>query len=119
MSVDAKTCVAQSGTTPELLAYAGGVSDKSSDLAVGSIGIIRVLFNGASSKFIVNDNTPITGNFGANDMGGFTLGASGFSSGSLWSNIQIYEVILRDGNTDEAAIYAYLANKVSLGLYGT
>jgi hypothetical protein len=92
--------------------FNSGVSDK---LLLGVTGIVRILFNGAGSKFIVNDNTPITGNFGPNNMRGLTLG-SNFGQ-TNFGNIRFQEVILRniaDSSDNEADIYNYLKNKYSL-----
>ncbi len=102
--------------TPNITAYAGAESAGNNDLAVNTFGIIRCLFNGVSGKLIVNENTPITGDFGALDMSGFTLGSNGLGNGN-WSNIQVKEVILRkvaDGTTDEQNIYNYLKNKYGI-----
>lgn len=101
--------------TPKFAVYAGSFLADCSDLAVDTWGILRVVFNGASSKLIVNDLTPITGNAGASNMGGFTLGAA--ADDRLYSNIQVKEIILRkvaDSSGDETAIYNYLKAKYSL-----
>ncbi len=106
----------QNGVSNEINIFAGSHSGKSTDLALDTFGIVRALYNGASSKFIVNDNTPITGNFGSNDMGGFTLGAIGAAITSF-SHVQVKEVIIRkiaDAAGDEANIYNYLKSKYGL-----
>ena len=102
----------QNGTTPNLNAYAGAFSTASTDLTLDTYGIVRVLFNGASSTFQVNDNAQTTGNFGAANMGGFQLGFS-----LAYSNIEVKEVIIRnvaDSAQDEGTIYNYLADKYSI-----
>lgn len=107
--------VRQTGTNPETDAYAGAVSSRQ-DFPLNIFGIIRILFNGASSKYIVNDNIPITGNFGSINAGGFTLGSKG-SLISGFSNIQVKEILLRkivDTAQDEQDIYDYLKNKYSI-----
>ncbi len=105
----------QDTSTPGLKTYAGILSTLNNNLAVDTFGIARCLFNGASSKFIINETTPATGDFGASNMGGFTLG---YQAGAThWANIQVKEIILRkvaDGATDEASIYSYLANKYGI-----
>ena len=106
----------QLDATPGLRAYAGTFSSQNSGLSVNAFGILRILFNGASSKLIVNDLTPIIWNAGANNLGALTLGSQ---TGGVYfnSNIQVKEIILRnisDSEGDEAAIYAYLKNKYSL-----
>lgn len=101
--------------TPDIEVYAGLASAADSNLALDTWGIARVLFNGASSKFIIDDNTPVTGDFGSDDMGGFTIGAA--ATGVLPSNIRVKEIIIRsvaDGATNEGLIYNYLKDKYSL-----
>ena len=106
----------QTATTPGLKAFAGTNSTQNDNLVVNTFGIIRILFNGASSKLIVNETTPVTGNFGASDMGGFILGSAA-SGASGWSNIQAAEPIIRkiaDTAPNEQIIYDFLASKYSI-----
>lgn len=101
--------------SPALAAYASSYSSDEENLALDTFGIARVLFNGASSKLIINEETPVTGDFGATDMGGFTLGAR--ATGIAPSNCQVKEVIVRrisDTAPNEAIIYNYLKNKYNL-----
>jgi hypothetical protein len=82
-------------------------------LPLNSFIIIRALYNGASSKLIVN-TTSATGNPGTANMGGLFLGAYNLGS---FSHIQVKEIIMRkvsDSSGDEATIYAYLKTKYSL-----
>ena len=105
----------QLNTTPNLLIYAGVNSGNNTNLPIDTYGIVRVLINGASSSFQINETTAVTGNFGALDMGGFTLGANAGSSN--WGNIQVKEIILRkiaDTAQGEQDIYDYLAAKYSI-----
>jgi len=110
--------LAQRETTPNLLYFAGGGGGDCEDpgnLAVNTWGIIRMLFNGASTKFIINETTPITCFPGLSNMGGFTLGARG--DDVSWSNIEVKEIILRnvdDTDANETDIYNYLKNKYGL-----
>ncbi len=83
----------QNLTTPRLRAYAGAFSAENANLAVGAYGVVQGVFNGASSVLQVDATTAITGNFGATNPGGITLGAGG-SSAIGWSNIQVKEVIV-------------------------
>ena len=85
-------------------------------MAIGVYGIIRVLFNGASSKLQVNETAAVTGDFGASDMGGFTLGSSG-SGLSGWINAEFQEILIRKtapSVSDEAEMYQYAKNKYSI-----
>ena len=104
----------QETLTPNLTVYSGAFL-ANADLAVDTWGIVRVLFNGALSEFIINDLIPTTGNTGAVDMGGFTLSAQ--ATGNIQANIEVKEIILRnvaDTAPNEAAIYAYLAAKYGI-----
>lgn len=103
----------QVGTTPKIIIHAGTDSSQNANLAVGSVGVVRAYYNGASSKLIVNETTPTTGDFGSKNPGGFTIGsqADGVTSPG---NFQFYEAILRTSNSGEAQIYNYL--KVKYGL---
>jgi len=80
-------------TSPRIQLYAGasGVSNNT-NLAVGSVGVVSSLFNGGSSLLQVNKTAATTGNAGTNNMGGFTLGATGTPSG--YSHIQVYETVI-------------------------
>ena len=100
----------QDALTPGIKAYAGTMSIQNDNLAVNTWGIIRLLFNGASSKLIVNETAPTLWNCGVNNMGGFTLGTRG-DFATLHSNIQVKEIINRNSILGEAEIYTYLANK--------
>ena len=105
----------QSILTPTIRTSAGADSNYDDKLVLDTWGIVRVLFSGASSELIINEETTITGDSGLNDMDGFTLGASG---GNIsWGNIEVKEVILRsiaDTPTNELVIYNYLKDKYSL-----
>ena len=102
----------QTVATPTIAIRAGAASAvaHNTDLAIGSWGIVRILFNGAGSKIQVNASAATTGNPGANDMGGIRLGSmAGYTVQSC-----IREAIFRanaDDATTEAAIYNYLENK--------
>jgi len=77
--------------------------------AIGEVGIYRIYLNGASSKFIYNNGTPVTGSVGTNAMVQLALG-----HGGLPSNVRFLEIIVRqvsESSNDETAIYNYLADK--------
>lgn len=101
----------QNGSTPSILAYAGGGSPSSNELAVGDFGVIRCLFNGANSKLQVNANAAKTGNFGAANMEGISIAYRDANFG----HIQVKCVISRDcveDAGDETAIYNYVSSTV-------
>ena len=101
-------------TTPNIYATAPTGSANNSNASLGNWHIIRVLFNGASSKLIVDATTPTTWNCGANNMSGFTLAKIG-TAALYYGHIQTKEIIIRssaDSAGDEAAIYNYLKTKL-------
>lgn len=103
------------GTTPQLKIYAGTISAANANLPINTYGIGRILFNGASSKFILDNTAPVTGNYGAVNMGGFTLGTSG--NAAIPSRVNVKAVIIRkiaDTAPNEIIIYNYLATKYGL-----
>jgi len=107
--------MSQSGITPELNIFAGAASPNDGSLPINTFGIVRALYNGVNSSLQINENAKWTGNAGASNAGGLTIGAQ--SSGALFGNIQLKEFIGRkiaDGAVDDAAIFNYLKNK-----YGT
>lgn len=100
----------QTGVTPEIEPYAGSFMGKNSDWTLDTYMPVGVVYNGASSLSQVADNTPVTGNVGAGNAGGFTLGARGDGLGTF-SNIQVKEVIIYSdakGVDDRALLQAYL-----------
>jgi len=102
--------------TPSLSATAGTYSTDNNNLSLNTFGIIRVLFDGASSKIQINETTPIAENLGTANMGGFTLGKYG-TGDVAFAHMQVKEIILRkvaDGAVDEQNIYNYLANKYEI-----
>ena len=100
--------------SPNLQLYAGtGGFPVNGNLAVNTWGIMRMLWSGAATKFIINNTVPTTGNPGTPAMNGVCLGAR-FDGLSGWSNVQFKEVIYRnisDNAVNEVAIYNYLATK--------
>jgi hypothetical protein len=80
----------QFGTTPQLRLFAGAAYGSISP-TLDTYVVISVVFNGASSVLQLNNDAPVLGNAGANNMGGFTLGASGGATD--FGNIQAKELI--------------------------
>lgn len=102
----------QNGTSPGLKAHSGSYSPENSGLLIGKWGILRVLYNGLNSKFITNDDTPKTGDFGTDQSTGFCLGSQSGTHG--WSAISVRCMIIRSGvptEIEESAIYNGLRKK--------
>lgn len=99
----------QSGSTPNIVMFAGAVGPSSTALAVGAWGSVAAVFNTASSVIQVGGTTSGTANVGVTNPGGLTLG--GTSSGTALSNIEVAEEIVYSGAHDagtRANIIAYL-----------
>lgn len=115
--VTATTLIAQNPTTPSLRLNAGSGAADNSNLAVDSYGAVAWIFNGASSLIQVNTTTPTTGDAGANNAGGLTIGNSG--SPTLGGNIQVKEIIqysvAHDAAT-RATVISYLSRVGGLNL---
>ena len=80
--------------TPSVALYAGTANaPASSAWTVGSTAVIASVFNGASSSIQVNGGASTTGNPGANNAGGFTLGRRGDVVGTE-ANFQAYEALI-------------------------
>lgn len=103
-------CLYQKTTTPNVIANAGTPSAAETHLTLNTWHVIRCLFNGASSKLIIDANAPVASDFGAGNMGGFTVGDYGGLDG-LNFNFEFGEAIVRDISDtapNEAIIYDYL-----------
>lgn len=101
--------VSQQVASPRIDFTAGTNIPGTSNLPVGTYGALAVVFNGAGSLMQLNSDAPITGNAGASNMGGFTLGAR--ADGLTQGNIQVKEVIIYGAAHDQAtrdAIIGYL-----------
>lgn len=91
----------QNTASPQLALYAGSFSGNNSNATVGSKVVISELFNGASSAIGVNMTAEVTsGDVGAGNAGGFTLGAN--PNPGSYANIQVYEVIIYNVAHDAA-----------------
>ena len=85
------------------------------NLAVDTWGIVRAIYNGASSSLQVNNAAAGTGTNNDNEPDGFTLGCTYIATAA--SNIQVKAIIIRkisDSAGDQTSIYNYLAAKFGL-----
>jgi hypothetical protein len=93
-NADATGRLYQIASSPRILADAGTAGITSTpNLAVDVTGVVSIILNGASSSLRVNNTAATTGNAGAGNMGGFTLGTRG-STADRFANIQVYEVAI-------------------------
>lgn len=109
------TFVEQSGTTPDVKMNASSYSAANSDMILNTKVILRVVFNGASSKIQVNEETAVSGNYGSDNAGGFTLG--GAPNGNYGCRISVNEVIIvdaDDSDSDEQLVMDYLNNEYTV-----
>lgn len=91
--------VVQNGTTPRILSNAGTyinpiTNPNLSLIQIGTKYILKILFNGASSKFQVNNLSFELANAGVNGLTGLTIGS--YYNGADCSTIEISELILRN-----------------------
>jgi len=89
-----------------------GVELKANEIMIGSYHILRVLFNGVISTIQHNLLAKKTGNTGAGNAGGITVGAWG--SNDKFGTFEVKEIIYRnvaDNNAAQTAIYNYLRIK--------
>jgi len=87
----------QTSATPQLRIFSGSAVGNVS-LALDTYGIISSVFNSTNSVIQLDNNTPVTGDAGTNNMNGLTLGANGGNTG--WSNIQVKEIFIFDADHD-------------------
>lgn len=102
----------QSGSTPALRIYAGAGVALAASPSIGAYHVLYAVFNGASSVVGADNGATSTGNAGASNMGGLTLGAHA-DGASNWSNIQAKEFIVYAAAHDAATrnvVINYLMN---------
>jgi hypothetical protein len=101
----------QNATTPNITAYAGTTCAENVNLILNQWAILKVKFDGVTSKLQVNDTTAVIGDMGLSDMGGFTLGAHG--QAGYFAHFEFKEGILQNID-DETNVVNYLKAKYSL-----
>lgn len=105
------------GISPDLQIFAGSATGVNANLPLDTYGGIVAVYNGASSLLQINNTTPATGDAGANNLAGFTLGSDG--SQTTFGNLQAKESIVYVGAHDAAtrvAVISYLATVGGLSL---
>lgn len=95
--------------------YAGAYGPKITNFSLNNFCLIEALYNGASSEIFMNGVSGGTGNVGAFNAGGFTIGGSAgnFSNQNMdVCEILIYQAAL--GSVDRKKVEAYLSAKWSV-----
>lgn len=87
-----------SAATPQIALYAGTSAAVNTNLTVGTYALVIATFNGASSELQVNNTTATTGNAGAQNPGGLTLGGhytgSSFCANAGFGECLVYNKVL-------------------------
>jgi hypothetical protein len=98
--------------------YGGGTPIQGGiGLGVDTWGIVRALYNGASSKLIINEVAAVTGDTGILAAGGFVLNNNGDAAPGTTADIEVKEIVIGKvaySTVEEASIYNYLKNKYLL-----
>lgn len=89
----------QTTGSPQLNITAGSSVAANSGLAVATYGIFSAIFNGATSQDRVNRIAAVTGNAGAGNPNGLTLGAT--ATPTLWGNIVLNEFVIYGAAHDD------------------
>jgi len=110
--------VNQKTTSPNLVMFAGGTySLPNTQLAVNTLGIMRMLYNSTASKFQINNGIETRGLTGTNNMGGISLGRPGSYDGA-YSHILVKGILVRtilDNIYDVQDFYNDFNTKYSVG----
>lgn len=80
-----------------------------------TFGVLRALFNGASSEISVNRNTATIGNPGSAPFNGLTIAGTASQSSGFFSNLYLARVLVYDSNLESASdVEDYLDSQYSL-----
>lgn len=96
--VASNSALVQITSTPTIELSAGSGAAVSSGWALSTSAVIMANFNGASSALRVNRTAAVTGNPGAGNAGGFTLGASHLMISN--TDILVFEVLIYNVSHD-------------------
>lgn len=86
------TQVRQDVATPSLAMNGAIVLPGQGNLALNTYGALCCVYNSTNSAFHVNLTAPVVGDAGANNPGGFTIGAA--RTGAAFCNVQYKEVFV-------------------------
>jgi len=81
-------------SSPGLEISAGVSLGTTNDLPIGTYGVVIAVINGVNSLLQIDNNAPLTGDAGLNDIRGFTLGVRGNLAN--FGNLEAVEAILYD-----------------------
>jgi hypothetical protein len=101
----------QNATEPNITAYAGTTCAENANLILNQWAILKVKFDGITSRLQVNDTPAIVGDMGLSDMGGFTLGAQG--QADYFAHFEFAEGIVQNMD-DGVNVVDYLKTKYLL-----
>ena len=85
-------------------------------LGTANFRLVSSLYNGAASTVALDNEADQSGDVGASNAGGFTLGCRGDASGN-WSNIDVGEVLIYSSvlsAANQASVKNYLIDKWSI-----
>jgi hypothetical protein len=98
--------------------YGGSAySAENSRLYIGSMSLVRMIFNGATSKLQVNKSLATSGSYGTSALGRIALANSSASTPTTGANISVKELLVRnieDTPENYDLIYDYLIAKNSI-----
>jgi len=101
--------------SPSVVTFAGTNLFDATDLPINSYTLSTVIFNGASSVIQFGNATQVTGDTGANAIGGFTLGSrTDFVDNS---QIDVVEIIITNTaatTTDRNNVKAYILSRYGI-----
>jgi hypothetical protein len=104
-------------STPRVSINAGSAVAENTGLVLNTGVVVAHCLNGASSYIQVNNNTRTTGNAGAGNPGGITIGANGV--GASFGSVQLAERIVVAGVLDDATLYramVYVGKQIGVTL---
>jgi hypothetical protein len=102
----------QTGSSPSVGVYAGSGGFGVGILALNTLSVVAIVYNGTSSSITINNGSVNVGNAGTNNAGGFTLGA--VQDGTQPANVGVQEIYLYNtGHTviQQTEIVTFLRTK--------
>lgn len=110
ISVASAPYMIQTSSSPQIKIFCGTAYSGARSLTLNTWGIVRIFLDGINSKWTIDAVAFNTGNYGANNMGGVTIGSNGSGVGSF-SDINIKGIAIRkiwDAAGDQTDIFNYI-----------